>query len=483
MMKKPLFAGMGTFRPSRAVAIALIGLGAGIVFFLTIIGATSLMSLTGGIGTGLYSFTIPLISAVLAGILLPARRTRGWFKVMLAKHLFAHRYDYRGEWLRFNDTIGRAGDAGLSLDTRVVKAIADITDSPAGLLLLRQDGGLSPRAPWNWDASSVPSFIPCDALMAMLDLGRIIEIDPLRRDDTATMEEARAIPAWMVADSDIWAIVPLIHFDKLAGAVLLARPAVARTLDWEDFDLLRVVGRQAASYMAEERGQEALADAQRFDEFNRRFAFIMHDIKNLVSQLTLVTRNAERHADKPEFRADMIVTLKSSTARMNDLLARLSQHNTGRTEEPRSSPLGPLVATLASAKRGQHPVVVAGDTGLFGVADPLRLETALAHLLQNAIDASAPNEPVTLTLLQAGEETGIEVSDTGCGMTQDFVRGQLFRPFASTKDGGFGIGAYEARTLVTAMGGRLSVESAIGQGTRFTIWLPMPKRWHEAMVA
>ena len=146
-------------------------------------------------------------------------------------------------------------------------------------------------------------------------------------------------------------------------------------------------------------------------------------------------------------------------------------------------PLGPMIAALASAKRGQHPVVVAGDTGLFGLADPLRLETALAHLLQNAIDASAPNEPVTLTLIQQGEEIGIVVSDAGCGMTQDFVRGQLFRPFASTKEGGFGIGAYEARTLVTAMGGRLSVESAVKQGTRFTVWLPMPKRWHEAMVA
>jgi putative PEP-CTERM system histidine kinase len=287
----------------------------------------------------------------------------------------------------------------------------------------------------------------------------------------------------MFADRDIWAIVPLIHFDKLAGAVLLARPVVDRTLDWEDFDLLRVVGRQAASYMAEERGQEALSDAQRFDEFNRRFAFIMHDIKNLVSQLTLVTRNAERHADKPEFRADMIATLKSSTGRMNDLLARLSQHNTGRTEEPRSVVLGPLVTALATTKRVQHPVVIAGNAALCGMADPARLEAALAHLVQNAIEASPAHEPVTITTIKQGDETGIEVSDKGCGMTADFVRGQLFRPFASTKNGGFGIGAYEARTLVTAMGGRMTVNSEPGRGTRFTIWLPTPTTWHEALVA
>ena len=144
--------------------------------------------------------------------------------------------------------------------------------------------------------------------------------------------------------------------------MILERPPIARMLDWEDFDLLRVVGRQVASYLAEARGQEALSDAQRFEEFNRRFAFIMHDIKNLVSQLSLVTRNAERHADNPEFRADMIVTLKNSTARMNDLLARLSQHNKARPEEPRAVALQPIAEAIAKAKRAAHPVVVSGTS-------------------------------------------------------------------------------------------------------------------------
>ena len=475
--------GGGTLRPSRAMAIALLMIGAGAIYFLAIIGAASLLKMSGGIVGALAIFVLPLLSAVAAGILLPSKRTRGWFKVMLAKHLFAHRYDYRTEWLRFNDTVGRPGNEGLVLEMRVVKAIADMTDSPAGLLLLRDDGGLTPRAPWNWDMAGVPTFVPCDALIALLDQGRIVEIDPLRGDTADGSDEARAVPAWIIADESNWAIVPLIHFDKLTGAVLLARPAIARTLDWEDFDLLRVAGRQVASYMAEARGQEALSDVQRFDEFNRRFAFIMHDIKNLVSQLTLVTRNAERHADKPEFRADMIATLQSSTARMNDLLARLSQHNTGRTEEPRSVVLGPLVTSLAAAKRAQHPVIVAGNAALSAMADPARLEAALAHLVQNAIDASPESEPVTMTIISQGEETGIEVSDKGCGMTTDFIRGQLFRAFASTKDGGFGIGAYEARALIAGMGGRLTVDSEPGQGTRFTVWLPMPKRWHEALVA
>jgi putative PEP-CTERM system histidine kinase len=267
-------------------------------------------------------------------------------------------------------------------------------------------------------------------------------------------------------------MIPLVHFGRLAGVVILERPPIARMLDWEDFDLLRVVGRQVASYLAEARGQEALSDAQRFDEFNRRFAFIMHDIKNLVSQLSLVTRNAERHADNPEFRADMIVTLKNSTARMNDLLARLSQHNKARPEEPRAVALQPIAEAIAKAKRAAHPVVVSGTSGLRLCADPARLEQALSHLVQNAIDASPPTEPVSINPRVAGDEVAIDVIDAGTGMSPAFIRERLFKPFISTKDGGFGIGAFEARALIAAMGGRIEVASREGKGSRFTIFLP-----------
>jgi len=57
-------------------------------------------------------------------------------------------------------------------------------------------------------------------------------------------------------------------------------------------------------------------------------------------------------------------------------------------------------------------------------------------------------------------------------MSAQFIRTRLFQPFASTKQGGFGIGAFEARTLIADMGGRLEVESQEGEGSRFTIYLP-----------
>jgi putative PEP-CTERM system histidine kinase len=472
-----------SIRLSRTVAFRSLSLGIVAGYLLLTIMLSAVLDAIGVSGAAMVQMGSLTLAAIAAVIILPSPQLRARTRVLLSKHLFEHRYDYRAEWLRFTETLGRPGDEPAPLNMRVVKAIADITESPAGLLLVPEDAGLAARAGWNTDMLRVPAFLPGEALVALLTKGRILELDPLRAETGDLSEEAHAIPAWILADAHHWAIVPLIHFDTLAGAVLVARPPIARTLDWEDFDMLRIAGRQVASYLAEARGQEALSDAKQFDEFNRRFAFIMHDIKNLVSQLTLVTRNAERHADKPEFRADMIATLKSSTGKMNDLLERLSQHNTGRAEEPRSVVLGPLVTQLAAAKRVQHPVIVAGNMALCAMADPVRLEAALGHLLQNAIDASEPTEPVTIKIIQMSEETGIEISDKGCGMSLDFIRGQLFRPFASTKDGGFGIGAFEARTIVVAMGGRMTVDSEPGKGTRFMIWLPTPTRWHEALVA
>lgn len=395
--------------------------------------------------------------------------TRAWAKVKLAKHLSRHRYDYRAEWIRFTDTLARPGDEAVALDRRIVKAVADLTDSPAGMLLIVQDDALLLACDWRWPGPPPPETAAGAPLAhSLAETGRIVEIDQVRAGQVS-LEEAATIPSWITDCAEAWALVPLLHFGKLIGAILLARPPIDRALDWEDFDLLRIAGRQVASYLAEARAHAALDEAERFDEFNRRFAFIMHDIKNLVSQLNLVARNAERHADNPAFRADMVATLKDSAGRMTELLARLSQQQPGRAESPRPTLVFPLVERLVARRRGDPTVRLSGDHDACACVDAARLEQLLGHLIQNAVEASPPDAIVAVQVEQAGDEVAIDITDRGTGMSAAFVRDKLFRPFVSSKPGGFGIGAYEARQLALAMGGRIDVHSREGDGTRFHV--------------
>jgi putative PEP-CTERM system histidine kinase len=263
-----------------------------------------------------------------------------------------------------------------------------------------------------------------------------------------------------------------VHFGKLAGLAVLSRPRLPRKLDWEDLDMLRTVGRQVASYLAEASSQRALAENRQFEQFNRRFAFVMHDIKNLVSQLSILTHNAAKHADKPEFQVDMVDTLRSSVGKMNELLARLSQHNKAKLNVPLPIDVSKVVLNAIRGSRLVYPIETQLASNLFAIADAARVDTIIGHLVQNAIEASTDGAPIKITSRSQENKIAITITDLGMGMSDSFIADQLFRPFVSTKPDGFGIGAYEARALAMSMGGSLRVNSRPGKGTAFTLMLP-----------
>lgn len=464
-------------RLSRSVAFQSVSLVAiGIYLSIMVLLATGL-ELVGGTYGRLAQITLIFGMSLTALLILPSGRFKSWLNVVVAKNFFQHRYDYRAEWMRFADTIGFPSREAAPFFERVVKSIADIFDSPAGLLLVPDENGrLVLQARWNWTTANVPAQAVTSMTMPFFEsTGHIVSMDEVR-NGTDQRCDPRAIPQWLFEEEQAWAVVPLVHFGKLAGLAVLARPRLPRALDWEDLDMLRVVGRQLASYLAEAASQQALAEAQQFEQFNRRFAFVVHDIKNLVSQLSILARNAERHADKPAFQADMVETLRSSVDKMNELLARLSQHNKARHAPPTAIDIGDTVLKAVYAKRLIYPIDAQITPGVFAIADPGRVETIIGHLVQNAIEATSDGSPVKLSCRVQGEDIAVHISDSGAGMTEAFMSNQLFKPFESTKDGGFGIGAYEARTLATSMGGQLRVDSRLGKGTTFTLLLPIARR-------
>ncbi|GAA3726391.1 XrtA/PEP-CTERM system histidine kinase PrsK [Sphingorhabdus rigui] len=458
---------------SRTVAFhsaSLLAIGA---YLIAMVVLASAIEIIGGTYAGLAQLTLIFGMSISALLILPSGRFKAWLNVIIVKNFFQHRYDYRSEWMRFADTIGFPSHDAAPFYERVIKSLADIFDSPGGLIFVPNDEGrLTLQARWNWSTAQIPASCVTSQTMPFFEsTGYILAMDDVRAGKDVRCDP-RAVPQWLYDEDRAWAVVPLVHFGKLAGLAVLSRPRLPRALDWEDLDMLRVVGRQLASYLAEAASQQALAENRQFEQFNRRFAFVMHDIKNLVSQLSILARNAEKHADKPEFQADMVDTLRSSVDKMNELLARLSQHNKTKHNPPIAVDIGETVMNAVHNTRLVYPVEVQLARGLFVLADPSRVETIIGHLVQNAIEATPDGAPVKITCRAQGNQAAVNIIDTGIGMSESFIADQLFKPFESTKKSGFGIGAYEARALALSMGGNLRVNSRPGKGTVFTLLLP-----------
>ena len=455
---------------SRQAAIQTFALAAVGAYLIAMAASAYFLGYFGGEWSRLLQISFIFTALVLGALVLFSGRARAWARVKIAKHFFAYKYDYREEWLRFISTVGRSGPGFGTLEERVIEATANIVSSPGGALLeLGEDATFQPVARWNFRTFDMrPLTFTPQALAAMKRDNHVL--DPFAERVFATVDG--------VAPNDDaarpWLIVPLIHLDELIAVIALAHPRARRELDWEDYDILRIVGRQAASYVAEQSALSSLEETRKFEEFNRRFAFIMHDIKNLASQLGLLARNAERHADNPEFRADMVATLQSSVGRLQDLLVRLGEGGVD-AREARQFDLREVVMGIVHGQTmsGAEVSLDADPYPLQVSGDPSRIEQAISHLVQNAVDAGEAGSPVVVRLRNEAGSITVLVEDRGSGMSPEFVREELFKPFRSTKSDGFGIGAYEARELLRAEGGRLNVVSEQGRGTTFIIRFPV----------
>src|SRR5262249_36609933 len=266
-----------------------------------------------------------------------------------------------------------------------------------------------------------------------------------------------------------WLVVPLTLHERLVGFVVLVRSQGRVKLNWEVNDLLKTAGRQAASYLAQLEAAKALLVARRFGSFNRMSAFVVHDLKNLVAQLSLLLSNADRHKHEPAFQQDMIETVAHSVEKMSRLLFQLRGGYT--LEAPKPVSLEELLRQVVAARSGLKPAprLEVRDGSMSVVAHRARLERVIGHLVQNAIDATPAEGNVVVQLLRQNSSAVIEIADTGCGMSEQFIRYRLFKPFESTKAAGMGIGTYETQQYVRELGGRIHVESREARGTTFRV--------------
>ena len=420
--------------------------------------------------------TFLFASVLVLAILFFSSKVRSRLKVMIDKHFFHYKYDYREEWLRIISTLSTQGD-NKSLHERAIRSLAQIINSPGGLLMMvRENGCIESDARWNFERVNIRESSNSTLSRFLEEQQFVISLDEYNEDpEMYTRLAPLVIPEWLSSIDQAWLIVPLMLQDNLMGYVVLLRSAAhEHYFNWEDSDLLKTAGRQAASYLAQYEAAQALVSARRFEEVNRLSAFIVHDIKNMIGQLSMVVSNAAKHKSNPMFIDDAITTVENSVNKMNKLLVRLRGEGGAEKDIPFSicELLEESVHTCSNAGSLPIPVLNCRNEKIFITANKDRMTANIAHIIQNAQDATDASGRITVTLKKLGLSAIIEITDTGEGMDEKFIHDRLFQPFESTK-GTMGIGVFQVREYVRKLGGQLDVESEVGVGTTFRLHIPL----------
>jgi len=405
--------------------------------------------------------------------LLASVHLRSRLRVFVSKHFFNYKYDYRDEWLRFIHTLSE-GELDDQIRDRVVKAIADIVDSGGGVLWLK-DESMAFRPVAHWQAEIARETLSGENSLIRFLKERDWIVDLNEYMISPGLYDNLSIPESILSHKERWLLVPISFHSELLGFILLNKPRSPRTINWEDRDLLKTAAQQAGSYLSLIRTTRALLEANQFEAFNRLSAFVVHDLKNLIAQLELVVKNAERHKHNPEFMDDAVKTIGNAVSKMSKLLAQLRKGRFERGDAKQFYVEEAVAQAVNELYHGQpKPQLKIESNFLKLIADKDRFTAIMVHLIKNAQEATPRDGRIDVRVYERQGTAVIEIEDTGAGMDEDFINNRLFRPFETTKgNAGMGIGVYETREYIRSLKGNLSVDSQLGKGSRFTITVPL----------
>lgn len=419
--------------------------------------------------TVFFSSLFVFISALVLAALVLSDDVRWRAKRFISLHFYRSKYDYRERWIDFTKRLG----SRLSIDDLVANLLVAATGAVGaakGAVYLDDGAGSYRLAGERWIPEPLPVLDGGLPLLRRLDR----EQRPFMLQAADGKASAREVLDFMPAGS---VAVPLIWQSHLTGVMLIGPERTQAPYSAEDLQFLATVGEQASGAIVTAQLSEGVARAREFEAFHRLTSFVIHDLKNSISSLSLLTDNAMRHFDDPEFQRDAITTLSRTVGRMTSLLARLSTAPDAGSLRFERVDLAALASEACEAAAGKTASVVRDLAAVAEVeGDAEALLRVFQNLVKNAIESLSGSEGVVTVRTYAESGWAVFcVADTGCGMSEEFVRTSLFAPFRSTKRGGWGIGLYQSKTIVEAHEGRIEVATKEGSGTTFLVKLPLER--------
>jgi putative PEP-CTERM system histidine kinase len=460
-------------RAPRQIAFYSFGMSIIAIYVVLIIIGNQYIQRYEGSWSDVGSIVLIVAAAAAAAVVLASARIRARVRVILTKTFLQYKYDYRKEWLRFISTLSKSGLEDVT--AAAVRAVAQIVNSPGGVVWTKEQDSEAylPAGAWRCQVPDVSPIAKESGIVRfMIARHWVVNLEEIKRHPD--LYEGLTLDSWLQRDNSWWLVVPLFLGDRLYGFIVLREPRVVPKLNFEDHDLLRTVGRHVAMHINQAEVDKRLAESRQFGAYNRLTAFLMHDLNNLIAQQSLVVKNAERFRDNPKFVDDTIETIANSVARMNRLMEQLT--SASKAPKVRRTDLRDALQRAVDRCSARSPVPSLDMTSdaLMLEADPERLTSIFEHIIRNAQDATDQNGCIEIETAVSDSIARVSIRDNGQGMSPEFIRERLFRPFDSTKgSNSMGIGAYQARDYVRSLGGQVEVSSQVSVGTEFLISLPL----------
>jgi len=404
---------------------------------------------------------------------------RAKIMVFISKNFFDYKYDYRDEWIKSTDALTNTHSKineteHNELPAEIIKILGDLVGSRSGAIWGKdEDGHFVLRGKLDLKDPRIDTIESNSDLITYFKKNEwVINLDEYMLDPTKY--DLIEIPSDILNQEQPWLLIPLGMSDNLAGIVLLSNPIASLDLNWENYDLLKIVSQQACSYLEQSDSQERLGAARQFEAVNQTSAFLVHDIKTIIAQLSLLVKNAERHKTNPEFIEDMIRTTNHTVEKMEHLLHQI--HSPTQDDTTEVVALSPILLEVYESHKNAQPIpsLEFPEKELRIQGNKEQLKSVIGHIVQNALDATAKDGEISIATKLAPGYIFIFIQDNGCGMSDDFVNNLLFKPFKSTKGlTGMGIGVYQSREYLRRIGGSISVTSQLDIGTCFTLKIPV----------
>ena len=428
-------------------------------------------------GEGKYVHLIPIVVfAALLGmaILLLSEGLRRQLQTFINVHFFRNKYDYRIKWQEFTSTVGTKLGLTELLPSLVSWVSETIGSNDAAIWLLDQERNryyLASRISF----SSAPATWSDEGLLAktLKERGAPLELFKSKSLYETIKQES---PEFFDSHRDT-AWIPMFLEQKMVGILALGRKITNDRYDYHDLELLMTISDQAAGQIDRVRVIEELAVVRELKAIHTLSSFFLHDLKNYTSTLSLLAQNVKIHGENPAFQQDAFRTIEATVDKMNQLIRHITVVAKGLVLSRSEVDISQLLELTLSGLDGAlglkgHIYSILGELPRIS-ADPEQLANVFRNLIINACNAVDGEGNVNIETRAENKRVYVSIRDNGCGMSEEFISTKLFKPLRTTKAAGWGIGLFQCQQIMKAHGGKIAVESVEGEGSTFTVELPL----------